>query len=326
MKSSDRLALLLAAAAAGPAAAFTNTKVDFFMRKNIDPIVIPGQYKSHMHSFFGSDAVRVNMSSTAELQKGCSTAQNPNDFSVYWIPTLYHVQGETRTPIEPVSFVAYYNFDKDPAEVPIPPNFSVVAGNSKASTEADLIPGSDVTWLCQNQAFDAGGKEHSQFPQNTCSTSLQAVLWFPDCVDETTLKSAYSDRKTGACAGGMKRMPQLRFSIRYDTKKAIPEGWKGGDPPIELACGGSRCFHGDFVNGWLEEAAKTMVTGLKSKREFEAVDGPNGKARAGSVCKRKATDADPGNGTGDWAESVKMMEAGKRRRRRRTGPVRRMGL
>ncbi|KAJ3944801.1 uncharacterized protein N0V96_004815 [Colletotrichum fioriniae] len=264
MKSSDRRVLLLAAAAAattiGPAAAFTNTKVDFFMRKNIDPIVIPGQYKSHMHSFFGSDAVRVNMSSTAELQKGCSTAQNPNDFSVYC---------ETRTPIEPVSFVAYYNFDKDPAEVPIPPNFSVVAGNSKASTEADLVPGSDVTWLCQNQAFDAGGKEHAQFPQSTCSTSLQAVLWFPDCVDETTLQSAYSDKKSGACAGGMKRMPQLRFSIRYDTKKAIPEGWKGGDPPIELACGGSRCFHGDFVNGWLEEAAKTMVTGLKKEEEEE---------------------------------------------------------
>lgn len=230
------------------------------------------------------------------------------------MPTLYHVQGDTRTPVEPVSFVAYYNFDKDPAEVAIPPDFNVVAGNSQAKSEADLIDGADVTWLCQNQDFDAGGKSHSQFPQSTCSTSLQAVLWFPDCVDETTLKSAYSNK--GTCGNGMKRMPQLRFSIRYDTKKAIPEGWEG-EPPIELACGSSHCFHGDFVNGWLEEAAQTMVTALTSKRKFQAVDGPNGKTKAGTVCDRKATDVDPDNGTSDYAESVQMMGAQKRRSWRR---------
>ncbi|KAF5487358.1 hypothetical protein CGCS363_v012927 [Colletotrichum siamense] len=291
-------------ATAGLASAFTNTKVDFFMRKNIDPIVIPGQYKSHMHSFFGSDAVNVNLSTTAELQQGCATAENPNDLSVYWIPTLYHVEGDKRTPIEPVAFTAYYNFDKDPAEVAIPPNFNVVAGNAQAKTVDDLIEGSDVAWLCQNQDFDAGGKKNSDFPQSTCSTSLQSVLWFPDCVDTTTLKSAYSNK--GTCADGMKRMPQLRFSIRYDTKKAIPDGWKGA-PPLELACGPSHCFHGDFINGWLEEAAQTMVTALTEKRKWQAVDGPNGKAKAGSKCKDKATDADPNNGTNDYAESVKQM-------------------
>ena len=35
---------------------------------------------------------------------------------------------------------------------------------------------------------------------------------------------------------GMKRMPSLRFSVRYDTRKAIPQGWKGV-PPFKLACG-----------------------------------------------------------------------------------------
>jgi hypothetical protein len=292
-------------ASAGMATAFTNTQVKFFMRKNIDPIVMPGEYKSHMHSFFGSDAVNVNMSTTAELQQGCSTAVNPNDLSVYWIPTLYHVEGTTRTPIEPVSFFAYYNFDRDPAEVPIPPNFSALAGNTEAKTKADLIQGSDVTWLCQSQAFDAGGKAHSDFPQKTCSTSLQAVLWFPDCVDSTTLKSAYSKQTGGKCPAGMKTMPQLRFSIRYDTKKAVPNGWDGA-PPLELSCGGSHCFHGDFINGWLEESAKTMVTALTSKRSWQAVDGPNGKAKAGTICKTKATDADPEHGTSDYAESVKV--------------------
>jgi hypothetical protein len=55
-----------------------------FMYKNIDPIVFPGQYsKSHLHSFFGSDAVTVKTNSSAELQKGCTNAENPNDLSIY---------------------------------------------------------------------------------------------------------------------------------------------------------------------------------------------------------------------------------------------------
>ena len=82
-------ALLLASA--GLASAFTNTQVKFFMRKNIDPIVMPGKYESHMHSFFGSDAVNVNMSTTAELQQGCSTAVNPNDLSVYCEFSMSHL-------------------------------------------------------------------------------------------------------------------------------------------------------------------------------------------------------------------------------------------
>ncbi|OHE95275.1 hypothetical protein CORC01_09420 [Colletotrichum orchidophilum] len=150
------------------------------MRKNIDPLVLSGQYKSHMHSSSGSDAVKVNMSPTAELQKGCSPTQNPNNFSVY------------------------YSFEKD------------------------LVTGSEVTWLCQNQAFDPGGKAYSQFQQETCSTSLQAVLWFPNCVDEKKLKSTYSDEKRGVCAQGMKRVPQPRTSIRYDAKKAVPEPRRAG--------------------------------------------------------------------------------------------------
>jgi hypothetical protein len=54
------------------------------MYKNIDPIVYPGQYsKSHLHTFFGSDAITINTNTSAELQAGCATAENPNDFSTY---------------------------------------------------------------------------------------------------------------------------------------------------------------------------------------------------------------------------------------------------
>jgi hypothetical protein len=75
--------VLLSALAAGLSEAYTITVSDFMMFKNIDPIVLPGQYTSHMHSFFGSDAITVNTTTSAELQKGCSTTENPNDFSTY---------------------------------------------------------------------------------------------------------------------------------------------------------------------------------------------------------------------------------------------------
>jgi len=68
--------------------AYTVTNAPRFMLKNIDPIVFPARYVSHMHSFFGSDAVTVNTTTSKELQKGCSTAENPNDYSSYCKSTL----------------------------------------------------------------------------------------------------------------------------------------------------------------------------------------------------------------------------------------------
>lgn len=75
--------VIVSALFAGLSHAYTVTNSDFLMFKNIDPIVVPGQYTSHMHSFFGSDAITVNTTTSAELQKGCSTTVNPNDFSTY---------------------------------------------------------------------------------------------------------------------------------------------------------------------------------------------------------------------------------------------------
>lgn len=93
--------LSLLSAAFGAASAYTVTTSDRFMLKNIDPIVFPGEYsKSHMHSFFGSDAVTINTTTSAELQAGCSSTLNPNDYSVYcefcskpYNPTLTLIPG-----------------------------------------------------------------------------------------------------------------------------------------------------------------------------------------------------------------------------------------
>lgn len=66
---------------------------------------------------------------------------------------------------------------------------------------------------------------------------MQVILRFPDCVDPDKLTDyTYAAAHGGRCPGAMKRMPSLRFSIRYDTRRAVPQGWKGV-PPFQLACG-----------------------------------------------------------------------------------------
>jgi hypothetical protein len=83
----------------------------------------------------------------------------------------------------------------------------------------------------------------------------------------------------------------------------LPNGWSG-IPPLELSCGPSYCSHGDFINGWLPEAAENMLL-ARSKTEFAGVDGPDGVYNAGSKCGAgNARDADQENGTSNYVESI----------------------
>lgn len=291
----------------GAAQAYTQVNAASpFMLKNIDPIVFPGQHgKSHLHSFFGSDAVTVDTKTSAELQKGCTNAENPNDLSVYWIPTpLYTADGTNYEPIPVMRFSAYYNLGETPAEVAIPQNLKMVAGDAMAKTQADMPPGAKAEWTCESQAVPIGA---NGFPTGTCDTHLQQLLYFPQCVNEQTLETGYKSRDHGTpnwCPEGMKSMPQLRFSIRYDLRKVLPNGWQG-EAPFKLACGDAWCSHGDFINGWTEESAQNMIATTAEKQHFAAVTGALGAPDAGVQCQPK--DADPANGTSDYNESVAAM-------------------
>ncbi|KAI3536951.1 hypothetical protein CABS01_15143 [Colletotrichum abscissum] len=299
-------------AVAGAAGAYTVTIVDKFMYKNIDPVVIPGQYASHMHTFFGSDAVTLNTTTSKELQAGCATAVNPNDYSSYWVPTLFY-KNETATAPVPISRFSAYYVAIEKAEVAIPQDYKAVVGNASAKSEADTEPLAGIQWFCEGGP--SAGKDVNGFPSKTCNTHLQTILLFHDCVNQETLESTYSgtqhwtatSKPANRCPLDMKRMPQLRFSIRYDLRKALPDGWEG-TAPLELACGPAYCTHGDFINGWLPEAAENMLL-ANSKRDFAGVDGPAGKYSAGSVCgAQNATDADPENGTSDYLTSKQILQ------------------
>lgn len=168
------------------------------------------------------------------------------------------------------------------------------------------------SWFCEGS--DSGEKDPSAFPTMTCKTHLQTILLFHDCVNPETLESDYSGTQhwsswgvpPNRCPPDWKRIPQLRFSIRYDLRKVLPDGWSAA-PPLELACGNSYCFHGDFINGWLPEAAENMLL-ANSKREFAGVSGPNGNFNDGSVCgSENAHDQNPAEGTSDYLEASKIV-------------------
>lgn len=205
-------------------------------------------------------------------------------------------------------FSTYYeNINK--AEIPFPTNFFAVAGNATGKSQGDAKEDlTRMTWWCENGPEDRTSRPRAAMPRVTCSTHIQAILAFPDCVNPTNIQTyTYAAANGGRCPSGMKRIPQLRFSVRYDVRKLIPNGWKGV-PPLKLACGeigDGYCFHGDFVNGWTEDAAKNMMKAT-STRDFMQVDGSRGKGKAGNGgC--KSVDRDPTGGTSDYMKSVEMM-------------------
>ncbi|KAK7225109.1 hypothetical protein V2G26_013112 [Clonostachys chloroleuca] len=284
-----RFAVLLAVA--GVASTYTVTTASRFMEKNFDPIVIPGKYESHLHTFFGSDAVTPTTNTSKELQAGCSTAQNPNDYSSYWVPSLVVKKDNGSVERVPVSRFSAYYVGIENAEIAIPQDFKNVVGNASATSH--------------------DRRSRARWP---LLTHLQTILLFHDCVNPETLESDYSGTQhwsswgvpPNRCPPDWKRIPQLRFSIRYDLRKVLPDGWSAA-PPLELACGNSYCFHGDFINGWLPEAAENMLL-ANSKREFAGVSGPNGNFNDGSVCgSENAHDQNPAEGTSDYLEASKIV-------------------
>lgn len=274
-----------------------------FMYKNIDPIVFPDEYgKSHLHSFYGSDAVTIHTKKSEKLREGCTAAENINDLSSYWTPTLlYQNGGDSWEPVPVMRFSAYYGLGDNGPEIPFPENFKMVTGDAQAQT-VDAMPseiGSE--WFCEGD--EAGLLGANGFPTTTCSTHLQQILYFPQCVDTETLEYAYKDGEPGSyhsCPEGMQAVPQLRFSIRYDLRDVLPSGWSG-EAPLQLACGNAYCSHGDFINGWTVEGGEALVQASSDKHEFQDLVGQ------GETMGCEPADADPEHGKSTYAESAALI-------------------
>lgn len=70
--------------------AFFRTTCAPIKRERIDSLISPNQESSHMHTFFGNVGVAAQRQDNADLQQYCTSCDNQNDKSAYWMPTLYY--------------------------------------------------------------------------------------------------------------------------------------------------------------------------------------------------------------------------------------------
>ncbi|MDT7788075.1 MAG: hypothetical protein QOF58_6494, partial [Pseudonocardiales bacterium] len=138
-----------------------------------DPIVLPNLAgASHSHDFFGNHS--TNARSTQQSLEGQTGNCNPAvDISSYWVPTMYR----NNTEIAPTGITFYYLGEgvNNPAAIqPTPLGLKIVAGNAKATGDADSI----ARWSCLWAGQVPPGKDFVNCP---AGTMLESYLDFPQC-------------------------------------------------------------------------------------------------------------------------------------------------
>jgi hypothetical protein len=205
-----------------------------------DPIVLPGlPGASHSHDFFGNHATDA-FSDHRELAGATGNCAPAVDISSYWVPTLYR----NNQPVVPNIVTFYYLGEgvNNPAAIrPTPVGLKIVAGNARATGDADSI----ARWSCLHAGQVPPSKNFVNCP---AGTQLETYLDFPQCWNGTALDSA--DHKShmaypvaGNCPSSHPvPVPKLRMVIRFPVS---------GDPSsLRLSSGDGRTFHGDFFNVW----------------------------------------------------------------------------
>jgi len=205
-----------------------------------DPIVLPGLAgASHSHDFFGNHATNANSDYT-QLAGSTGNCDPAVDISSYWVPTLYR----NNQAVQPSIITFYYLGEgvNNPAAIrPTPVGLKIVAGNAKATGDADSI----ARWSCLHAGQVNPSKNFVNCP---AGTQLETYLDFPQCwngtsLDSTDHKSHMAYPVAGNCPSSHPvPVPKLRMVIRYPVS---------GDPSVlRLASGDGRTFHGDFFNVW----------------------------------------------------------------------------
>jgi hypothetical protein len=205
-----------------------------------DPIVLPNlPGASHSHDFFGNHS--TNAGSTQQTLEGQTGNCNPVvDISSYWVPTLYR----NNTAIAPTGVTFYYLGEgvNNPAAIqPTPYGLKIVAGNAKATGDADSI----ARWSCLHAGQVNPSKNFVECP---AGTMLETYLDFPQCWNGRDLDSAdHKSHMSYPVAGGCPSshpvyVPKLRMVLRYPVS--------GSTAGLRLASGTGQTMHGDFFNVW----------------------------------------------------------------------------
>jgi hypothetical protein len=187
----------------------------------------------------------------------------------------------------------------------------MISGNASATSQSAADhPYNDLEWFCEGS--EERETDIAKMPTSTCDQHLQVNLRFPQCVNPDDHSEYDFADESETCPEGMVAIPQLRYRVLYDTKSVAPEGWSGV-APFQLSCsdtpGDGYCFHGDFINGWFEDAAENMlINGGGGYDDGQFIAGEHGDSAVEASC--TAVDRDPEGGTSDYYTSLEMMADG----------------
>jgi hypothetical protein len=262
-----------------------------------DPIVMPGGYVNHLHSFYGN--TRVGKFSTADSIRvtGNSTCDGGTaNRTAYWAPSMLDVTGEP--PYQVVSHTTrpcnaterstqcgqdrdnalqiYYKsgYDGVRAEdiVNFPKRLRMVAGRATATApqSGSGTPGDDIVqWHCAvGPGSDAGVTELGYvMPQCPAGQLLVMSIQFPQCWDGINLDSP--DHKShmaygqgypfrGCPATHPKAFAQITQNFRWRVPTTGMDSWRLSSD-LDLTKPAGMTAHADWMNGWDTAVFKTII-------------------------------------------------------------------
>ncbi|KAI1186541.1 WSC domain-containing protein [Nemania serpens] len=236
-----------------------------------DPVLSFGSDTSdHVHAVVGGTAFKADLTNQDAINSKATTCDKILDNSVYWTPTLYHINSDGRYELVPFkgNAIYYQNRACDYAPgrtvcpsyktnfaAPPPAGLRMISGNKDLRT----FNQSDVTQRAVNHhCVGPTDQETNSLPLYHCDL-IRAQVTFPPCWDGKNLDSAdhkshmaftaYGDYNGGVCPQSHPvAIIQLFFEFDYDTTKYTDRNFvfAQGD---KTGYG----FHGDFVNGWKDQ-------------------------------------------------------------------------
>lgn len=244
---------------------------------NDDPIIYPNQQgAAHHHTFFGNTSLNYKSNLTSLSTTGSSTCDGGTaNNSAYWIPSI--VDTSDNTPLVPDRSMFYY---KTTPGLPIlnapPKGLRMIAGNSRASSEADAGRG---RFSCNPgpNSTNPGDKWHYTIPTGDyCNVGdvIQFTIQFPQCWDGKNLDSPnhqdhmrYENYYSGCPTTHPVAIPQITMNVFYTVKKASrTTTWRlaSDNYPFDGKNAGYSS-HADWVNGWDEATMAGIVNNCLNK-------------------------------------------------------------
>lgn len=247
----------------------TGTSDSRYQRKQVDPIVNPGQpVSAHVHDEY----CRIDFSSTmyavphsrpgfeadpGDIPPSYSTCRTYGDWPGWWVPNpLWN-----GVPLPPATLKTTWQAP-DGTQVSVPPfGMAFVAGDSHATSEATISP--NVRFTCGN--IDGPLYTKPADCSNVTGGVVTGQITFPDCWDGTTAfdipagiaQGHFGYSVNGACPLGMipckQMVPMAQAVLQFAYRK--PDGTPMVNPynadstlGLSFSSGPWYTLHGDYLN------------------------------------------------------------------------------